>query len=371
MRNLGKAAAVWAFLFIAGEARGAILEDVVAKVNGRPLMLSEYRKNLRTVLDNYRAGAPQILRDTEAVKEIRDKVLEQMIDDEVLAQRAEEKKIKVHLREVDKGIEEVRERSFRVDPQTRQNRTDKEVEDFLVEELKREGLSEESFRKRIERQLMVRKVVEEEVRANMKNPDDARAKAAFELLKKIGASSTETVAGLVKDMDEAVGQGHIAFAFRLRDLHAERVKVSHILINSPEGSTMVQKNQAREKAEGIRKRLVGGEDFFDVARKESDDAESAVRGGDLGFMLKDWMEESFTEAAFSLPVGEISQPIPTSFGFHLIRVQEKKAREPMNYDKLEVDIKQFLMNLDFQTELLRLVKRLRAKATIEVKLPAE
>ncbi len=355
----------------AGTAGAKIFEDVVAKVNGRPLMLSEYRKNLRSVIDTYRRNIPDMLRDKKAIAEIRSKVLDQMIDDEILAMRADAMKIKVHNREVDQGIEEVKKRSFAVDALTGKRRSLKEIDEALKVELGKEGITEVKFRKRIEKQLKIRKVVEAEVRSKMKEPGDKRARKAFERLRKISKASSDTVRSIVEDLPEVVAQGYIAFGFRLRDAHAERVRVSHILVKTAPASSMVAKTTKLEKARGIKKRLDGGADFFELARKESEDVESAPRGGDLGFILRGWMPRPFEDAAFSLQVGRISEPVESDFGYHVIRVQEKKAGESLNYEKLGLDIKQFLMNLDFANELQELIARLRKKATIEVKLPAE
>lgn len=373
MRSSGKLIFIlmFAVIWLAGTAGAKIFEDVVAKVNGRPLMLSEYRKNLRSVIDTYRRNIPDMLGDKKAVAEIRAKVLDQMIDDEILAMRADALKIKIHNREVDQGIEEVKKRSFAVDALTGKRRTLKEIDEALKEELSKEGINEAKFRKRIEKQLKIRKVVEAEVRSKMKEPDDKRAKKAFERLRKITTASSDTVRSIVADLPEVVAQGYIAFGYRLRDAHAERVRVSHILVKIAPGSSMVAKTTKLEKARGVKKRLDGGADFYELARKESEDVESAPRGGDLGFILRGWMPRPFEDAAFSLPVGQVSDPVESDFGYHVIRVQEKKAGESLNYDKLGLDIKQFLMNLDFANELQDLIARLRKKATIEVKLPTQ
>lgn len=352
---------------LAASAAGAkVLEDVVAKVNGKPLYLSEYRKNLRSVLDNFGQNLPEMLADEGSVRQIRQKVLQQMIDDEVVAQAAESRAIKVHGREIDKGIEEVQETNFRVDPSGKR-RSDAEVSEALKSELAKEGLTEEQFRDRIRRQLMARKLMEEEVRSKLKEPDDDKAREAFETLRAVARGSTEAVKGL----SELRGQAFLSFGTRIRDLHAERVRVAHILVKVPPNAGMVAKNKALEKAKAIKRRLAGGEDFADAAGKDSDDAESAARGGDLGPILRGWMPKPFEDAAFSLPVGQVSDPVETDFGYHLIRVQEKRAQESVQFDKLRLDIKQFLMGMEFQEKLQEFVKRLRAKATIEVQLPAD
>lgn len=371
MRNSAKKALVVASvvcLLSAGSAAlAALVEDVVAKVNGKPLLLSEYNKNLKEILTNYQRTLPQILRDEEMVKKIRQKILDQMIDWELLYQRAEAKKVRVHNREIEKGIEEVKERSFRLDELTGRRRTDKDMETAFKDALSKEGLSVSDYRTRIRRQLMIRRIVEVEVRAKLKEPAEKRVKKAFDTLKYIVRHDTS----VVKVMGEEEGQGYLLFGEQLRNAHAERVRVSHILVKVPPGSAMMVKSKALQRAKALKGKLDGGADFFEVASKESDDMESAQRGGDLGFILRRWMPPAFEKVAFSLPVGDVSDPVESDFGYHLIRVREKKAREPMNFDKLRLQVVNFLMNVDYEKGMLKLVKSLRDKATVEVLLPAD
>ncbi|HAH08084.1 MAG TPA: hypothetical protein DCM05_16430 [Elusimicrobia bacterium] len=369
MRKPSKAvllAAAAAFLALSAGAK--VLEDVVARVNGKPLLLSEYNKNVRSVLDNYQRSMPQLLREEEVQKEIRKKVLDQMIDDELLAQDGEKSAIKITERELTRGIEEIQERSFRVDEMTGKRRSDFEVKKSLADELEREGLSEEQFRERIRRQILMRKVVEEKVRPLVKEPDEKKVQAAFDKLKTVASGSTD----VVKGMSEDVAQAYIAFGTRLRDLTSERVRVSHILVKvSAAGAapSMMERNQALKRAEALKKKIADGADFGEVAAKESDDIESAPRGGDLGFILKGWMPPEFENAAFTLPVGEVSEPVETKFGCHLIRVQEKKAKESLLLEKAKDDVVKFLGGIESQVELQNYVKKLRSAATIEIVEP--
>lgn len=359
-----------AALLAAGAARAAVLEDVLARVNGKPLLLSEYKKNLRSVLDNYTKAMPEITRDEAAMKDLRMKVLEQMVDDEVLAQEAEKKGLKTHEREVEKGVQEVEERSFRTDAESGERRDDKAMDAALKKELEGEGLTWEQFQDRIRRQLMIRKAVESELQPKLKEADGKRLQEAFELVKTVVNGSTEPL----KAMPEAEAAQWGRFAMQLRDASSERVRVSHILVKVPQGAALTEKNKALEKAKGLKKKLDGGADFYELAKTASDDQESAVRGGDLGWILKGWMPPAFEKVAFSLPVGEVSEPVETDFGYHVLRAQEKKAKEPLNFDQLRMQLKEFVYNLDYQKQLTAYVKSLRDKATIEPKepkLPAE
>lgn len=353
-------------VFSAAQAWGAVLEDTVATVNGQAILLSEFNKELDAAVEHWKKNVPGFLEDKLAVKEIRGKVLDQMVDHALLQQEAEKRKLKIHDRELDNGIAEIKERNFKRD-EAGKELGPTEIEAALEKELKREGLTPSAFRERIRKQLMVRKVVDEAVRPNVKPPEEADVKKAFERLKFVIKGDTSTLKGLT----EETVQAYVALGGRVKDLTAERVRVSHILVKLGPSPTMVERTQALKKIQDIKKQINAGEDFSEMARKNSDDAESSSRGGDLGFILKGWMPADFEKVAFTTAVGDVSEPIVTQFGYHILRVQEKKAAESLTFDKLKDDLTQFLFNLAFQIELEKTVKTLRAQSHIEIKLPKE
>jgi len=102
----------------------------------------------------------------------------------------------------------------------------------------------------------------------------------------------------------------------------EQVKASHILIKA-DMSNAAATEQAKAKAETVLKRLAK-EDFAKVAAQESEDAGSKIKNGDLGYFTKGRMVKEFEEAAFGLPVGKVSGLVKTQFGFHIIKVTDKK-----------------------------------------------
>jgi len=109
----------------------------------------------------------------------------------------------------------------------------------------------------------------------------------------------------------------------------EQVEAHHILIRfkgSPipmkEGQKDLTDEQALAKAQDLMKRLKAGEDFAKLATDESDDAGSAARGGDLGAFKHAQMVAPFEAVAFSLPAGQISDPVKTQYGYHIIRVDK-------------------------------------------------
>lgn len=102
-----------------------------------------------------------------------------------------------------------------------------------------------------------------------------------------------------------------------------RVRARHILLKFPEGASQVQVDSVRALAESLRSRILEGEDFEELAREYSQDAATASRGGDLGSFGKNEMVPPFEAAAFALSEGELSQVVETTFGLHLIRVEER------------------------------------------------
>jgi peptidyl-prolyl cis-trans isomerase C len=113
----------------------------------------------------------------------------------------------------------------------------------------------------------------------------------------------------------------------------EEAKASHILIRF-KGSNVPLKpaekdltpEEALAKAQDLRKQIVAGADFAAIAKAESDDPGTAPKGGDLGTFRHGQMVPQFDQAAFSLPVGEVSEPVRTQFGYHLIKVTTRNAK---------------------------------------------
>jgi parvulin-like peptidyl-prolyl isomerase len=109
------------------------------------------------------------------------------------------------------------------------------------------------------------------------------------------------------------------------DPPADSVRAQHILVAFPEQATQVQVDSVASFAAQLKTRAAAGESFEDLARQYSEDSGSAVQGGDIGFFGRGMLVPSFEEAAFSLAVGEVSDPVLGSFGLHVIKVTDRKA----------------------------------------------
>jgi parvulin-like peptidyl-prolyl isomerase len=109
------------------------------------------------------------------------------------------------------------------------------------------------------------------------------------------------------------------------DLPPDSVRAQHILLAFPNQATQAQVDGVAEFAAQLKTRAAAGESFEALARQYSEDAGSAVQGGDIGFFSLGVMVPSFEEAAFSLAVGEVSDPVLSSLGLHVIKVTDRRA----------------------------------------------
>ncbi len=118
----------------------------------------------------------------------------------------------------------------------------------------------------------------------------------------------------------------------------EERKVRHILLTIPEGAGESEVEAVRAKAEEVLKRIRAGESFAAVAREVSEDPGSAEVGGDLGFISLGVMEPDFEQVAFALQEGDVSEPVLTSFGFHIIKVDEIRAGEVKPFESVRDEL---------------------------------
>jgi peptidyl-prolyl cis-trans isomerase C len=154
-------------------------------------------------------------------------------------------------------------------------------------------------------------------------------------------------------------------AYEARKAEFEQVKARHILVRFQGSRIALRKDQkeltdaeALAKAKALRERLVKGEDFAAVAKAESDDTTTGAKGGELGTLGRGRMIPEFEQAVFALKAGEISEPVKTAYGYHVVQVQERSTAD---FDKVKGDLEKELQN----QAAAQTVRALREKATVK------
>jgi parvulin-like peptidyl-prolyl isomerase len=144
--------------------------------------------------------------------------------------------------------------------------------------------------------------------------------------------------------------------------NGESVKVSHILIDTRNMKTQEELSHALERIKSIKKEIDLGAAFDEMANKYSN-CPSAQNGGDLGFIQrKGNLARSFSDTAFSLRIGQISEPVQTEYGYHLIKVTEKKEGANVKFG----DVKQKVRLALLDEETLKLLSQLHKAAQIVI-----
>ena len=146
----------------------------------------------------------------------------------------------------------------------------------------------------------------------------------------------------------------------------EKVRASHILVAVTKDAPPEEALTAEKKANALADRIRKGESFDSVARAASDDPSAKTTGGDMSYFTRDRIMPEFADVAFKLKVGEVSPPVRTQFGFHLIKATDHQPAHHATFDEAKGQITTYLENEKRQAAVAELVKSLREKASIEV-----
>ena len=166
----------------------------------------------------------------------------------------------------------------------------------------------------------------------------ARTKLLMEQYLQSEAKGAVNEAAMKKVYDEAIGQMK----------KEPEVRARHILV------------ETEDEAKAVVAELKKGADFAELAKAKSKDPGSAD-GGDLGYFTKDQMVPEFSEVAFKLDKGQLSDPVKSQFGWHVIKVEDKRERQPPEFDKVKDQLENFVVRKS-QSDL---ITKLRADAKIE------
>lgn len=288
----------------------------VAVVNGAVITRTAYDEELKRYEKQMAMSgkAP----DAAQLDSVKQKVLDGLVDRELLKQEAQKQGIKVDDHEVEEQIAGLKKRF--------------PSEAEFNKALSAMNLTEAQLKTQYKQDMMIKQLIDRQI-ASKVTVSDADTKAFYDAN---------------PDLFKA----------------PESVRASHILITVEPNASEADKAKARETITGIQKRLQKGEDFAAVA-KETSQCPSSAKGGDLDYFARGQMVGPFEEAAFKLKPGETSGIVETQFGYHLIKVTDKKDAGVMSYDEIKGKIEQHLKQQKINQEVGQYLAGLKSKAKIE------
>ncbi|MAB22093.1 MULTISPECIES: SurA N-terminal domain-containing protein [Idiomarina] len=347
-------------------------EDAVAKVNGEEIPRSDYDRayeNERSRLqEQFGDMFSAITSDPEYMRSLRSRVLEQLIEQELLVQYAEDSGMRVGSEQVKAAIRDIPQ--FRTAGQF--------DNDVYLMALRNAGYSPEAFAK-VMQQDMTRNqllrglsqsefVLEPEALAFLRLQNQTRSggflvanNESFEGQVEVAESDIETFYQQNQDMfrtEEKLSVAYVELSLaaiesdieiadeEVREYYEQRQqqyateeerRVSHILIE-------FDTENAKEKAEEALAELEQGADFAEVAQTYSDDTFSAEQGGDLDWVEAGMMDEDFDAAVFALEnIGDLSEIVETSFGYHIIKLTDLREGTVTPFSEVEDEVRQQLL----------------------------
>ncbi len=296
-------------------------DKVVAKVNATEIKESELMEAMNAAMSRN----PQLrsmMGSEDGMKALKKNALEQAISTELLLQEG----LKLNNKNLTKQVDEEFNKFKAKFPND---------EDFK-RALSQRDISEKSLRKRIEKGISIRNLIDNKVTKNISIPEE------------------EVKSFYTANKDKFVDQ--------------EEVKASHILIKVAKDADQAEADKALKKIEALLKRAKGGEDFATLAKENSEDPSAAQNSGELGYFNRKQMVPEFSKVAFALKAGEISDPVRTSFGYHIIKFEDKKAKRDVPYKEVSVKIAQYLKDRAMQSKVSDYIASLKKTAKIEILL---
>ncbi|MGQ9507882.1 MAG: peptidylprolyl isomerase [Thermodesulfobacteriota bacterium] len=298
----------------------AVVDRIVAIVNQEMITLSEVEKRARPLWEQIQTK--DRLQRREEKNEIARKVLEILIEEKLIDQEAKKSGIKVTQNEIDSVIEDIK-RKHRV------------TQEDLEKALAQDGLSFEAYQKEIEKQLLRSKFIS--VAIKIEHPKGDKELREF----------------YQKNLDR----------YRTEEVF----QPAHILFSVPKGASSEEVRRIRKKCEEVLERIKKGEDFGQMALLYSDDG-SAKDRGEMGFFKKGELLPPLEKEMINLKVGEVSKIIRTDFGFHLIKLIDRKGGNPLPFEEVKEKIKEDYMNQEMDKALKQFLKKLKEKSIIEIKI---
>ncbi len=304
---------------------GKETQQFVAKVNGTEISGKSFDRSYAAAVQQF-ANIGWNESNSEQMADLKNKVLDRLINLELLYQQSEKKEIAID----DKVIEEQYAMFVKQFDQK---------EDFL-DFLGKNNFTEEEFKQDFKKKMRISK-----------------------LQKALYAEFNESV--VVTDNDAREFYEKNIDGFKI----PERIRASHILISVEKDADAATREEARAKIEEIQKQIKEGKDFAELAKTYSS-CPSGKEGGDLGFWSRGQMVPPFDDAAFKLQPGEVSDIVETEYGYHLIKLTDRNEGGTLNFEDVKARIKDGLRQQKIDSKFEQYMETVRSNAKIERNLPA-
>ena len=314
----GLVALAWLTLFCASRAPANVIEQILVVLDGEPYTLTNFKEYARNQMNrDFPVG------DLNRLGKEDQEVVEQFITDKLLAAEVKQSGIKVSDVDVDQYISQIKEKNQINDQQLR-------------EALKQEGVGWEKYRASIRAEIEKSDIIDNQVR------------------KRINITSEDVERYYQLNQKKYVSD--------------QKVRLRHILLKVPE--TPEGPKATMEKAAEIRRRALAGEDFAKLAESYSEGA-GVSEGGDIGWVSHGSLLKEIDELAFGkLAVGEVSQPVRTSAGIHLIKLEAREGGKQLALADVRAKIHSELMAKALDERFQKWLRGdLRKKHKVDVKIP--
>ena len=342
-------------------------EPMVAKVNGTKITERQFNQNVqRTRMQLRERLGPAYDAKMFGGQRLREQVLDGMIRDAVLLDASHDMGLRVSDQAVRAAI--LAEPAFQ-----RDGAFDKETYERV---LRLQGLTPAGFEEQARRRLLSTQlaravigtelvtpstldlstrlqgqkrelsyvVLERSAFAPTSPPSDDAIQAFYDKNQSMFETPEQVrVSYLLLDADKLGGATAEVDEQELRARYEERIKefmepeqrhVLHILLTVPEGADEATANAVKDRLLALRKRILAGESFADVAKEASEDPASAPKGGDLGMVRRGVMDPAFEQAVFALQPNTVSEPVRSRFGYHLIEVVGVQGGKPKPFEEV-------------------------------------
>lgn len=302
---------------ISAETPPSPQQKIAAHVNGKTITYQDLDTEFRA-----RTQVPfETVQDDPRAQTLRKQILEQLIDEEILLGEAKRRKFQVTAEMVDERIENIRSRF--------------PSEEAFTQALSSRGITTGTLKAHIHEGLLRQQIIDQEV------------------LQKVSVSPEELQSFFQEHKDDYVQE--------------EAVHARHILFRVAADASPEDNEKVQNRATAVLAKAKKGEDFAKLAAEFSE-GPTKDRGGDLGYFGRGKMLKPFEEAAFKLKAGEISDPVRTRFGYHIIKVEERKEAKRLSYEEAEGQVRQKVTEEKAIALYREYVTTLRSKAKVTVNL---